>query len=170
MAQLLTDCGVDYCLIGGLAVVVHGYVRATKDIDFFIDGLYDRERLLEKSATLGLKLHEKDRELAEEGLLFLRPQTKLGFQVDLLSIESSFEQKLVSRAETHVMEQGSIKVITLEDLIALKLSVGRPQDDADAEALIDLRKEELDMHKLQAAASALNADSKLAIFLDEIDS
>lgn len=46
----LNDSCVDYALCGGLAVAVHGYVRATKDIDILIC----QESLVEALRSLAL--------------------------------------------------------------------------------------------------------------------
>ena len=37
LCKALNDHSVRYLLIGGFAVILHGYVRGTKDIDFLVD-------------------------------------------------------------------------------------------------------------------------------------
>lgn len=37
ICRALNDQGVRYVLIGGFAVILHGFVRGTKDIDFLVD-------------------------------------------------------------------------------------------------------------------------------------
>ena len=37
LCKALNQEGVRYVLIGGFAVILHGYVRATKDIDLLVD-------------------------------------------------------------------------------------------------------------------------------------
>jgi len=37
LCKALNDHNVRYLLIGGFAVILHGYVRGTKDIDFLVD-------------------------------------------------------------------------------------------------------------------------------------
>jgi hypothetical protein len=37
LCQALNAEGVRYVLIGGFAVILHGFVRATKDIDLLVD-------------------------------------------------------------------------------------------------------------------------------------
>jgi hypothetical protein len=34
--NLLNECKVDYLLVGGFAVALHGHIRTTADIDFWI--------------------------------------------------------------------------------------------------------------------------------------
>lgn len=36
VSRLIRDSGVDGVVIGGVAVVLHGHVRTTKDIDIFL--------------------------------------------------------------------------------------------------------------------------------------
>ena len=36
LAKALADFGVEYALIGGTAMAVHGFARATKDIDLLL--------------------------------------------------------------------------------------------------------------------------------------
>lgn len=37
LCRSLDAHGVRYCLIGGFAIIIHGFVRATKDIDLLVD-------------------------------------------------------------------------------------------------------------------------------------
>ena len=37
LVDCLTAAGIDYAVCGGLAVALHGYPRATRDIDLLID-------------------------------------------------------------------------------------------------------------------------------------
>jgi hypothetical protein len=57
-------------------------------------------------------------------------------------------------------------VIKVEDLITVKLSTGRPQDDADAEALLEIRRQDLDMELMRKSAHILGVENKLDFFLN----
>ena len=37
LCRALREAGVRYLLIGGFAVILHGFVRTTKDIDLLVD-------------------------------------------------------------------------------------------------------------------------------------
>jgi hypothetical protein len=41
LCRALNECGARYLIIGGFAVIHHGYVRATEDIDLLLDGDLD---------------------------------------------------------------------------------------------------------------------------------
>jgi hypothetical protein len=48
------ESGVEYLVIGGIACVLHGYVRATTDVDILIErSTENAERLLEALRGLG---------------------------------------------------------------------------------------------------------------------
>lgn len=51
---LLAEAGVDFIVVGGIAVSIQGYVRLTEDVDLLIDGSPSNiSRLLERLATYG---------------------------------------------------------------------------------------------------------------------
>ena len=53
LCKALNDEGVRYVLIGGFAVILHGFVRATKDIDLLVDASIENIRRLKRAiATL----------------------------------------------------------------------------------------------------------------------
>jgi len=53
LCKALNDEGVRYVLIGGFAVILHGFVRATKDIDLLVDASAENiQRLKRAMATL----------------------------------------------------------------------------------------------------------------------
>ena len=53
LCKALNDEGVRYVLIGGFAVILHGFVRATKDIDLLVDASTENiQRLKRAMGTL----------------------------------------------------------------------------------------------------------------------
>ncbi|MCA1733830.1 MAG: hypothetical protein LC732_09530 [Acidobacteria bacterium] len=49
LCKALNDEGVRYVLIGGFAVILHGFVRATKDIDLLVDPSVENVRKLKRA-------------------------------------------------------------------------------------------------------------------------
>lgn len=49
LCKALNDEGVRYVLIGGFAVILHGFVRATKDIDLLIDASAENVQRLKRA-------------------------------------------------------------------------------------------------------------------------
>ncbi|MBW2737057.1 MAG: nucleotidyltransferase [Deltaproteobacteria bacterium] len=163
---LLEACDVDHCLIGGLAVAIHGYVRATYDVDFLISEL-DLEKVLERAPRYGFVFDEGDRELACEGIVFLRYGEINGPRVDFLVAEAEIEQEIISGAHEEVFDAHRLPVARVEDLIAMKLAAGRPQDELDAERLIERRSPDFAVERYLAVAAGLGCTAKARAWLKE---
>jgi hypothetical protein len=130
------DAKAEFAVVGGIAVIAHGYVRATSDIDLFIRPTLENA-LLVLNALRALDYPVSDLEPSD--LLLDYDNIRFGpreNQVDILpSIgEMSFDQVWRNRIEARV---GNLLVpfISKADLIQNKLQVGRLRDLADAEEL-----------------------------------
>lgn len=155
--RALNDAGIRYLVVGGLAVVAHGHVRFTADIDVILD--FDEgnlHRAMEVFAGLGFRprapvplRHFADAEIRQgwirdKGLTVFslfsddHPLT----EVDLFVADPlGFEEAYPRRAMLAVAPDVEAAFIAVEDLIRLKRLAGRPQDLVDAEALEQLRRE-----------------------------
>jgi predicted nucleotidyltransferase len=134
--NLLNEHRVRYLLIGGYAVAVHGHVRATNDIDVWIEATPENARRTEAAIReFGFDLPE----LTTERLLDARVITRMGvppMRIEVLSAISgvSFEEAYVNRISVDV-DSIRVPVIGLEDLLANKRASGRAKDLADVEEL-----------------------------------
>ena len=135
----LDEAKVDYGLCGGLAVAVHGYPRATKDIDILIrfEDLADARRTL---ATIGFDLEaglfKFDSNSARERHLY-RISKAEGAQLttlDLMLVTPVMEDVWNDREIIRAFGK-EIKVVSRESLIKMKMLASRLQDLADIESL-----------------------------------
>lgn len=111
----LAALGIPHALIGGLAVGLHGYPRATRDVDFLVgDEAFER-----KSPVVIFRRELAD--IARAGA------------IDLMSVPPQHDEL---RSLLAVPERGEIPVIPVPALVLLKLEAGRPQDLADVHALL----------------------------------
>lgn len=149
----LEQHGVRYVLIGGLALVAHGASTVTQDIDLCYErGQGNREALATALAPFQPRLRGVPddlpfrfdaRTLRSASNFTLR--THLG-DVDLLGDVpgvNSFDE-LWARSELLILGGVSVRVASLEDLIAMKRAAGRPKDIihiAELEALMRLKLE-----------------------------
>jgi predicted nucleotidyltransferase len=135
----LNKFGVKYLVIGGIACVLHGYVRATTDVDILIErSTENAERLLEALSGLGWGFAREWR--AEE--ILARPITVIGDdpQVDIFTVAWSVKyDQAISRSSIVNVEGVDIPLIGIDDLIATK-QTARPLDAADVEALETIRR------------------------------
>ena len=128
---------VDYSLIGGFAMVLHGLPRMTQDLDVFVRP--DRENV--KRLIRALKKVFKDEELERitleelEKYPVIRYGSPDGFFIDILvRIGSLFTfEDLDSRLVT--VEGRHVRVATPETLYRLKKDTLRPIDREDARFL-----------------------------------
>jgi hypothetical protein len=145
---------VDYLLIGGLAVSLHGVERATMDVDITVAmnpdnlaALIDVARELKLSPVLPVSLESLgDPELLRQWhkerhleAFALRTPDLTGVTVDVLLFPPVEFSGMASRAAVFKVSDADIHVVSIDDLIALKQAVGRPIDIADIEHLQRIR-------------------------------
>ncbi|MFN0241829.1 MAG: DUF6036 family nucleotidyltransferase [Planctomycetota bacterium] len=152
--QALDDAKVRYLIVGGLAVVLHGHLRTTADLDLVVQLQRDNVlRAVEALARLGYRPRApvKAEALADAAAResWIRDKNLTVFsmwsaahptlEVDLL-VREPFDFDAVYRRALRVpLGHASATVIGFDDLIAMKKAVGRHKDVEDVRALESLR-------------------------------
>lgn len=150
----LSTAGVRYLVVGGVAVVLHGYLRATADLDLVVD-LEPRNLAITISVLqrLGFRprppvalgdfadVDERRRWVTEKNLQVLslwHPEMP-GFELDLLvTLPFPFDEAY-SRASIAHLDMSDVTVASIDDLITMKRLAGRPRDVEDIQALLALQ-------------------------------
>ena len=138
--KAMEDEGVDYILIGGFAVILHGLPRFTIGMDFFM-------KMVEKNVQkLRTALYSIFRDSDIEEITFdelvkypvIRYGTPNGFHIDIMA--QLGETATYEDLEYEIMEvQGQkIRVATAETLLKLKEGSIRLEDKGDALFLKEL--------------------------------
>ena len=141
MLKCQNKAGVDYILVGGWAVNMYGYIRATVDLDVWILADADNaKKVYSAVAEFGVPVSEmKPEEFAEYGMIF-----QIGVapcRVDIISkISGVSYADAVTRAVPKTIDGIPVRIISLDDLIANKKASGRAKDLADVEVLEGCRK------------------------------
>jgi len=132
VTELLHANGIEYAVCGGLSMAIHGFARATMDIDILI-----RPESLEKSyeiaGELGFDIRGLDMSFKEGAVEIRRVSKILGEDVlplDLLLVTPQVEDVWESR-QTVAFQGGVLSVVSRDGLIKMKTLAGRPQDLAD---------------------------------------
>lgn len=128
--------------MGGVAVVLHGYLRTTADLDLIVQ--LDRDNVLRAIRALRDHHYRPRAPVAAEE--FAERQVReqwirekgLGVEIDLFVSEPFDFDTVYARALRVPLEKTEATVIALEDLIALNRGVGRPRDLDDIAALESL--------------------------------
>lgn len=146
----LNELGVDYLVVGGLAVNFHGVPRMTYDIDLMI--LLQSENILKLIGKLTQwgykpKIPIDPRSLADEAkrnswiqekgmkaLNFYSETLPIG-EIDLIIDSPIPYDRLKSRAIEFELQEEKVPTVSIHDLIELKLHSGRKQDLSDVEHL-----------------------------------
>ena len=135
MTRALNQAHVGYALCGGMAVVLHGYPRLTRDIDILIrpESLLDARKALEPVGfTLSPGLIPFDVDTPNERQVF-RVSKPIGsdlLTVDFRLLPNSLGHVWANR-ETYDIDGVPVDTVSREGLVAMKRLAGRPQDLSD---------------------------------------
>jgi hypothetical protein len=143
IAATLEKLHVPYALIGGLAVIVRGIVRATKDIDFLLDlpvqqGPALAQSLNENGLPATFRKGGPDDPIVG-AIRVTIPTAEDPIHCDILFPSKLWQAEAVRNAAPVYLEGIAIPVVITEDLFLLKLFAGGPQDLLDAAQLFKLQ-------------------------------
>lgn len=147
----LQDTGARYLLVGGLAVIAHGYVRTTEDVDLVLElGSPLASKAIAALEQLGYRPlipvrmqdftdpgQRKDwienRHMKVFNLVSDRfPETS----IDIFPQEPfAFETEFAAATWKEISPKLRIPVVSISTLIAMKTRAGRPQDQVDIDKL-----------------------------------
>lgn len=148
--KTLSDAGVRYVVVGGVAVVLHGHLRLTADLDLVV--ALERANVLaaiEALTAIGFRPRPpvdakqfadpetRSQWVREKGMVVfsLWSPSYPGTDIDLFVDEPFPFEAFRERARVTNLYGVSIPIAAISDLIAMKRSSGRPEDLADIAAL-----------------------------------
>ena len=138
VVSAFSEQAIDYAVCGGLALAVYCAPRATVDIDLLIRP-DDLERAIRVVQPLGYTIAEPPMTFVH-GVIEIRRFSKAGpesgdvLPLDLLLVSPEIVDVWDSRSQIQI-EQGSLWVVSLMGLIAMKSLRASGQDLADIERL-----------------------------------
>jgi hypothetical protein len=125
--KILDDLGVQYAVVGAVAVAARGVVRSTLDFDL----LTTDTRVLQDSVwaelpDVDIRKGDSDDPLA--GVVRIGPKSE---QIDIVVGRWKWEQRVIERAQAADVQGTILRVPLTSDLILLKLAAGGPIDQQD---------------------------------------
>lgn len=139
LLKSLKEHKVDFVVIGATAFPVHGYVRATLDIDLFIRPTEaNAKRVWSALKDFGYNLSEiKIKDLLEKKLLIRQyaVETDIHPFVKGINFEKVWKNKVKAK-----FGRTFVYFASLDDLIKMKRAAGRPKDLEDLIYLEKLKK------------------------------
>jgi predicted nucleotidyltransferase len=138
LLQSLNAREVRYVIIGATAFPVHGYARATLDVDILIEPTEENaSRTWEALRAFGYDVTDVTVEDMLAKKILIR-QYLLETDIHLSAAGVTFEQVWDNRVEGTIGET-SAHFAGLDELIAMKQAAGRPKDVEDLRVLLKLR-------------------------------
>ena len=150
----LNAADVRYVVVGGVATILHGYVRATTDIDLIVDLQIDEaKKAIETLSGKGYKprIPVQAMEFADNNKRKQWIETKgmtvfsmfhpeqPGLSIDLFAQYPIPFDDLWERSQVFDVDGTDIRVCSLDDLIRLKQLAGRNKDMDDIEKLLKIK-------------------------------
>lgn len=135
-----TAAGLPHVVIGGFAVIAHGYPRATKDSDLLVPDGDDADVAIARFLDLAdARRYPDGKELTEtdiRGAHHLRVDSRHGV-IDIMrgGLAPLDYETVAKRAKTGTLRGVEVRVAALASLVGFKRLAGRPQDRADLLAL-----------------------------------
>lgn len=127
---------VKFLLVGAYAMAVHGYPRATMDIDFWVlPSPENAEAIMRALKRFGAPVENLTcQDFQTEDLVFqigVAPR-----RIDIITTASGLQfDEAYKRSISMDLDGIKLRIPCLEDLIQNKLTTGRTKDLADAEAM-----------------------------------
>jgi hypothetical protein len=142
-----------YVVVGGVATILHGYIRLTRDVDLVIDLTPDDlRRTLAALEGIGYRpaLPVRASDFADPDtreswvrdkhmVVFSLRNDRMHIAVDLFARYPLDFGELWERSVVLPLRDTSVRVAALDDLIRIKREAGRPQDLLDVDRLEQLR-------------------------------
>lgn len=137
LLEILLAHGARFLIVGGYAVGIHGYPRATKDLDVWVEpSPTNAPRVFSALAEFGAPLHGLTRQELEVpglGLQIGLPPARVDILTEIDGID--FERAWSRHIEASFFGRVSCPVIGRDELLENKRASGRAQDLADVDAL-----------------------------------
>jgi predicted nucleotidyltransferase len=137
----LNTAGVRYVVVGGIALICHGVVRATRDVDVVFDPAPANLEAIRMLISAWGATRPDGSPLADDSL---SPDRSMHLSMsygdlDLLSeqVASVSFADLLDRSEIRRIDGVEASICSLADLVALKRAAGRQRDLADLSDLED---------------------------------
>ncbi|MEZ6128256.1 MAG: nucleotidyl transferase AbiEii/AbiGii toxin family protein [Planctomycetaceae bacterium] len=139
LTRALNASEIDYAVCGGLAMAIHGFVRATKDIDILIrrEDLQRVEALAEAAGFVipaGIIPFGTGTSDAREIFRISKVIDNVVVPLDLMFVAPSLESVWQDRVIAD-FDGEEVCVVSKEGLAAMKRTAGRPQDLLDIKYL-----------------------------------
>lgn len=138
--ELLDKYKVDYLLVGGYAVILHGYGRSTGDLDLWVNQTSENYTKLKHAyndfGSLIFSIEEFESEKFDVWSIGVEPR-----KIEILTKVSGLKfNESIGHCNWINLDRFKVPFLDFDDLMKNKLASGRYKDLADIEQLNRLKK------------------------------
>ena len=143
--QFLSQLGVRYAIIGGIAVQFWGEPRLTVDLDVTVVAPPDEPEALVRAIVSHFSSRHDDPIAFARETRIVPVRASNGCPVDISLAVPGYEDEMMRRAVDYELEPGKVvRMASAEDLIIHKAVAGRPQDLRDIAGVVYRQRATLD--------------------------
>lgn len=136
--KILNDLSVEYVLVGGYAVILHGYRRTTGDLDIWVNSTRENYfKLRNAFLEFGLPTtHFSEKNFLENDLIDVFTYGVAPVSIDIMKKVKGLEfARAFETSKIFMEEELPIRFISYDQLIEAKKASGRYKDLDDLEKL-----------------------------------
>ena len=137
ITRIFDESKIPYMLIGGYAMVIHGFPRMTQDLDISLG--IDTEHIdkILNAVKKDFKTLVKDPvAFARDTNVLLLQDIETGVRIDLIFSFIEFERKAIDEADEIDFMGEKLRNVSVENLIIYKMLAGRERDKEDVEMIL----------------------------------
>lgn len=142
--KALQDNSVEYIMIGGYAINLHGYQRFTGDLDIWLKDTLENRQALRKAfiaCNMGdYPMIEYMQFIPGWTDFYLNNNLRLDILIEMKGLEGYSFGECLQMASTADIDGVSVPFLHINQLIENKKMVNRPKDQIDVMALEQIRK------------------------------
>lgn len=153
VVNILNKRRIPYAVIGAFAASFHGVVRASMDADALISlpsGQTEVQALIHELHDVGLKTAYRRGDTNDPVGGVINAEDRWKNRVDLLTRIRGMGDDVFSRAIDTTFMGARLRLISVEDFVAMKVFAGGPKDLHDAAAVLSVSHDRIDRRLLRA--------------------
>ena len=171
VCSYLNERGIDYAVVGGVAVMYHGVPRTTVDIDILLD--IGNEEIVPFSDFLISEGFDASPDnirtaMAEQSHSTAFYRSSL-LRLDIQGINTKFDRMTLDRGITVELFSTRIVIGSTEDTIVNKILFQGEQDLRDALGIFERNRGNLDLDYIESTCEMLGVLDRWKSFLAEYD-
>ena len=159
LSRGFTTAGIRWYLFGAQATIVYGVARLTADVDVTAKAPAEAEtsEWLATIEACGFERRFSDPQFIEHARVIPLVLRDTGLPVDIVLAGPGLEDEFLDRAVSRTVDDVTVPVVEVSDLVILKVLAARPKDAEDLVALLAIQRGAIDVRRVRHVLGMLEA-------------